>query len=219
MALESGYIIIWLDAHIGSKDNCRIMKKEFEVGLEEIAAVPSMPHDPIDDLICAIREHSAPILFTDSQEKALKLIEDNTGFKKTIFISSATLGRRIVPQIIEKELQLESYYVFCGNMVAHRNWGIECINDGLNIQMFDHETTLLKRLCRDMSNILKEDGKVLLNANKSEAALRYFEFALALADTAAKYDTITGPNDTHRPSAEYRPILLSLIEKASKAMR
>ncbi|CAF1470885.1 unnamed protein product [Rotaria sordida] len=219
MALESGYIIIWLDAHIGSKNNCRKMKEDFEVGLVEIATVTPIPHDPIDDLICAIREHSAPILFTDSQEEALELIENNMGFRKVIFISSATLGRQIVPQIIEKELQLESYYVFCGNMEAHRDWGIECINDGLNIQMFDHETTLLIRLCRDMSNILKEDGKVLLNTNKLEPALKYFEFALELADTAVKYDTLTGPNDKDRRSTEYRPILLSLIQKAKQAMQ
>jgi len=218
MAIDSGYIIIWLDAHIGSKDNCRTMKKEFEVGLVEAAAVPPLPYDPINDLICAVREYSAPILFVDTQKDALDLIEQNLAFKKVIFISSATLGKQIVPEIIEKQFQIESYYVFCGNIEQNREWGEECINDGLDVQMFDHQKTLLIRLCRDMSKILTKDGKALLNANKPESALKYFEFAYALADKAVEYDTPIDDSDKHRPSTGYRQELDSLIKKAKQAM-
>ncbi|CAF2853090.1 unnamed protein product [Rotaria sp. Silwood2] len=216
MALKSGYTIIWLDAHIGSKDNCRQMKKEFEVGLVETAAVPPLPYDPIDDLICAVREYSAPILFVDTPKDALDLIEKSLAYKKVIFISSATLGKEIVPQIKEKKLSIESYYVFCADIKKHREWGNECIDDGLDIQMFDHQTTLLTRLCRDMSKILQNDGIALLNANKPESALKYFEFAYALAEKAVECDKPTNDSDTHRPSTKHRQELNSLIKKAKQ---
>lgn len=218
MAVDSGYIIIWVDTHIGSKNNCIIMKKEFEVGLVEAAAVPPVPYDPINDLICAVNEYSAPIMFADNPKDALDLIETNLNFKKIILISSATLGKQIVPDIVEKQLPIESYYVFCGSIEHNRAWGEECINDGLDVQMFDHEKTLLIRLCRDMSKILTKDGEALLNAGRPESALKYFEFALAIAEKAVKYDTPVGASDTHRPSTEFRGTLNRLIRRAQEAM-
>jgi len=219
MTLDTGYSIIWLDDHIGSKNNCRMMKTEFEVGLAEAAAVPPLPYDPIDDLICAVREYSAPIEFAATEKEALHIIVRNLAFmKKIIFISSASLGRKIIPEIQKNKFQIESYYIFCANMKEHREWGVECIDYGLNLQMFDHERTLLVRLGRDMSKILTEDGKVLLAANKYESALKYFEFALALADKAVEYDTPVDASDKHRPSTEYRQILNALINNAKQAM-
>jgi hypothetical protein len=138
--------------------------------------------------------------------------------KKVILISSASLGRKIIPEIQKNKFQIESYYIFCGKMEDHRDWGVECIDDGLNLQMFDHERTLLIRLGRDMSNILTEDGRALLAANKYESALKYFEFALALADKAVKYDTPVDASDKHRPSTEYRQVLNALINNAKQAM-
>ncbi|CAF1281574.1 unnamed protein product [Rotaria sordida] len=220
MALNSAYTIIWLDAHIGSKANCRQMKKDFEVGLVETAAVPPLPHDPIDDLICAVREYSAPIQFADTTNDALNLIENSVTYnKKVILISSATLGKEIVPEINKQQLPIESYYVFCGNIENNRDWGSECIDNGLDIQMFDHQTTLLIRLCRDMSKILKKDGIAVLNAKKPEFALKYFEFAYALAEKAVEYDTPTNSSDKHRPSTEHRQELNSLIAKAKQDMK
>jgi hypothetical protein len=220
MALDTGYSIIWLDGHIGSEDNCRKMKKEFQVGLVEAAAVPPLPPDPINDLICAVCEYSAPIEFVKTQEEALDLIETNLAFKKVIiFISSASLGRKIIPQIQEKAFQIESYYIFCGNVEAHREWGIECINDGLDVQMFDHQATLLVRLGRDMSKILTKDGETLLKQKKPESALKYFEFAYTLADKAVEYDQPIDKSDKHRPSTEYRQVLNALIKDAKQAIK
>ena len=218
MALANAYSIIWLDAHIGSGEHCRKMKTEFEVGLVEAAVVPPLPYDPIDDLICAVREYSAPILFTDKLEDALVLIEQQMTLKRVILISSATLGKQIIPQITERNLTIESYYVFCGIIEQHRDWGIECINNGLEIQMFDHEKTLLIRLCRDMSRILVRDGKALLDENETPLALKYFEFAYALAEKAVKYDTPIDSSDKHRPSTEHRQKINALIRQAQRAM-
>src|SRR5689334_16169168 len=113
MALESTYTIIWLDTHISSKNNCPKMKTEFAVGLVRAAAVPSPPPGSIDDLVCTMHVYSTPIEFAATQDRALELIETNLGLKKVIFISSASLSRKIIPEIKVKELQIESYYVFC----------------------------------------------------------------------------------------------------------
>jgi hypothetical protein len=219
MALDSGYAIIWLDAHIGGKDNNRIMKKEFEVGLVETAAVPPLPHDPLDDLLCAVREYSAPIEFADTQDEALKLIKSNLNIhKKVLLISSASLGKLIIPQIEKEKLQIKSYYIFCANIDKYHEWFLECVNDGLDMLMFNHHTSLLIRLCRDMGKILTKDGEALLDANKPQSALKYFEFAYALAEKAVEYDKPLNESDTHQPSTVHRPVLDSLIERAKQAI-
>ncbi|CAF1058627.1 unnamed protein product [Adineta steineri] len=220
MSIDTGYIIIWLDAHIGAEENCRKMKQKFQVGVLEAAAVPPQPPDPIDDLICAMREYSAPVEFAQTDDEALNHIENNLACsKKIIFISSASLARQIIPEIQKKEFHIESYYIFCGDMTLHRDWAMDLMADGLEVQMFDFEVTLLTRLCRDMSNILIEDGKVSLKQNKPETALMYFQYAYALADKAVEYDKPKDPTDPHRPSTAYRGILDSLIKTAKQALQ
>ncbi|CAF1003288.1 unnamed protein product [Adineta steineri] len=220
MSIDTGYIIIWLDAHIGAEKNCQEMKKEFQHGLAEAAAVPP---DLIDALICDISKCGAPIEFAQTNEDALNLIENNLACsKKIIFISSASLGREIIPEIQKKKLHIESYYIFCGNMTLHLGWGEDLINDGLVVQMFDHEVTLLTRLCRDMSNILIEDGKTSLSQKEPEIALAYFQYAYDLADKAVEYDKpkdLKDPNVLHLPSTAYRGILDSLINTAKQALQ
>ena len=217
MTTDRGYGIVWLDAHIGDKESCLKMKKEFGANLAQVGAVPPVPYDPINDLICVVSEYCAPISFTDKVDGALKQIEEISLLKKVILISSATLGRQIYPEIVNKQLQIQSYYVFCANIEAHADFGNDCINNGLDTQMFDHEKTLLIRLGRDMSKILIEDGKTLLNTGQPELALTYFQYAYALADKAFEHDTPVDEDDKHRPSTEYRRILDDLIDKAKKA--
>ncbi|UJR18012.1 hypothetical protein I4U23_004913 [Adineta vaga] len=189
MVLDNGYAIIWLDEFIGAKDNNRSMKTEFQVNLVETVAVPPLPLDPIDDLICAVREYSAPIDFAQTENEALKLIEYHLNLeKKIIFISSASLGREILPKIQERKYPIETCYIFCGHIEKYIEWSLKCIKDGLEMHMFNHPTDLLIRLGRDMSNILTEDGKKLLQENKHELALKYFRFAYSLADKAFEHD-------------------------------
>ena len=116
MAFDSGYAIAWLDAHIGVKDNCRSMKKEFAAGVVETAAVPPLPPDPLNDLLCTVHEYGDPIQFTNTQEGALELIRNYLKIeKKVILISSASMGRKIVPKIEQEKLKVQSYYIFCAN--------------------------------------------------------------------------------------------------------
>jgi hypothetical protein len=218
MNFGSAYAIIWADAHIGLKNACPEMKTQFQAGVVEVAAVPPSPPDPINDLICAVFEYSAPITFADTPKSTLELIVKNLElFKKIILISSATMGKEIVPEIIKNKFEIHSCYIFCANMEAHVDWVFQCRDDGLNMQVFDHQTTLLIRLGRDMSQILSDEGNVLLKANKPESALRYFEFALALADRAVIHDKPLKDSDS-QPSTAYRPVLQRLIAEAKEAM-
>lgn len=213
-SFDSGYAIIWLDANIGPQNNHRMMKKEFQAGLVEVAAVPPAPHDPLDDLLCAVREYSAPIEFVITPEKAIELIRERSNLYKIILISSASLGQKVVPMIQEHQLNVKSYYIFCANIDGNQDWFLQCVENGLDMQIFNHQISLLIRLCRDMSKILTNDGIDCMNAQKPTSALRYFEYALALADKAVMYDRPIDDSDSYRPSTDHQRKLQALMEKA-----
>ncbi|CAF1017992.1 unnamed protein product [Adineta steineri] len=54
MALGNEYAIIWLDTHIGSIDNNQLTKKDFQANIVEVAAIPPLPPNPINDVILPI---------------------------------------------------------------------------------------------------------------------------------------------------------------------
>lgn len=196
-----------------------MMKIEFQTGLVEAAAVPPLPSDPINDLLCAVREYSAPIEYAATTEKALELIRKCLSLYRVILISSASLGRLIIPEILTNNLHVQSYYIFCTNVLKNREWFLQYLDDDLDIQTFDHQTVLLIRLCRDMSKILIDDGKAHLKAKRFQSPLQYFEFALALADKAVMYDKSIDQSDIYRPLTEYRRVLDSLIREAREGMK
>ncbi|CAF5130879.1 unnamed protein product, partial [Rotaria magnacalcarata] len=75
MALSGSLSIIWLDAYIGLADECKGIKKLFQSELASAAAIFPVPIDPINQMICCIRELAAPISFASSISDALELIE------------------------------------------------------------------------------------------------------------------------------------------------
>ena len=186
--LDRRFAIIWLDTHISVPENNRVMKREFQANLVEVAAVPPEPHDPINDLICAIREYAAPIEFVVTPQEAVNLIRQRLDLHRVILISSASLGRSVVPLIRENQFNVELYYIFCGHIDAHREWVAQCVGDGLNMQIFNHQAHLLVKLCRDMSQILAETGNGYMRRGRSDTAARYLEYADRLAARAALHD-------------------------------
>ncbi|CAF0739050.1 unnamed protein product [Rotaria sp. Silwood1] len=220
MALSSAFSILWLDAHIGLQDQCKDLKKLFQTELAPAAAEFPIPIDPINQMICCISELAAPVSFSSSIEDALELIDTHLYNKKSIIlITSATLGKQIIPEIQQREFAIHSYYIFCGCIKDHIGWVLEYIEQGLEIQMFDFEIDLLLRLSRDLSNELIEQGKKLLG-NSPQSALNYFECARALAEKAVERDTPKDASDPHRPSTKHRDILdgqNGLIAQAKQA--
>jgi hypothetical protein len=220
MALSSAFSILWLDAHIGLPDQCKTLKSLFQAELASAAVEFPIPVDPIDQMICSIREFGAPVSFASTIEDMLQLIETHLyDQKKIILITSASLGKEMIPEIQQREFPIHSYYIFCGHMTKNVGWALDYLDEGMEIQMFDFEIDLLLRLSRDLSNELIEQGKRLLNDNP-ESALKYFESARSLAEKAVERDTPKDKNDPHRPSTTHRKILdgeNGLIEQARRA--
>lgn len=220
MALSSAFSILWLDSHIGLPGECKKLKSLFQAELAPVATEFPIPIDPIDQMICCIREFGAPVSFASTIEDVLQLIETHLyEQKRIILITSASLGKDVIPQIQQRNFSIHSYYIFCGNMKNNVEWALDYIEEGIEIQMFDFEIDLLLRLSRDLSKELIEQGKSLLN-NDPQSALRYFECARSLAEKAVERDPPKDQNDRHRPSTTHRQVLdgeNGLIERARRA--
>ncbi|CAF0903152.1 unnamed protein product [Adineta ricciae] len=218
MALSKTFAIVWLDAHIAAVGEYRQLKSTFQVELAPVVA--AAPMDPIDQLICCIRETCAPITFAPTVEETLSVIEELVGNNKlVVLITSGSLGSVILPEIQRRSLTLHSYYIFCANINNHAEWVLEYLDQGLEIQMFDFEITLLTRLARDLSNELIKQGRELLNTDPV-SALNYFQCARSLAEKAVARDMPANATDLHRPSTKHREILdgeNGLIAQAERA--
>ncbi|CAF0752530.1 unnamed protein product [Adineta ricciae] len=218
MALSKTFAIVWLDTYISARGQYQQLKSTFQAELAPVAA--AVPVDPIDQLIVCIRETCAPVIFAPTVEETLsiieRLVEDN---KFVVLITSGSLGSVILPEIQRRSLTLHSYYIFCANMTHHAEWVLEYLDQGLEIQMFDFEITLLTRLARDLSNELIKQGNELLNTDPL-SALNYFQCARVLAENAVARDMSSNATDLHRPSTKHREILdgeNGLIAQAQRA--
>ncbi|CAF1583783.1 unnamed protein product [Didymodactylos carnosus] len=84
----------------------------------------------------------------------LEFIRGNAS-KKIFFISSGTLGKEIVPQIAEWS-QVHGIYIFCGNILYHKDWAINYCDHITSI--LEHQDDLLLRLTRDIAEYLEKKG-------------------------------------------------------------
>ena len=221
MASSSSRAILWFDTHIGENKECNDLKNMFQSGLKPVAVdSPATEVDPINDMIFCLREYAGPVSFASNVNDALELIETHAREEKKItIIVSGTLGKELIPEILERNFTIESYYIFCGYMKAHVAWAEKYLDDGVDIQMFDFEVTLLIRLEKDLSEKLIATGTELLQSNP-RSALTYFQNARSLAENAVQRNTPTDPNDRRRPSAMHRQILdgeNGLIAQAQRA--
>ena len=222
MELGSAYDIIWYDAHIGQKGQCHSMKTDFIVKLMESAALPPTQHDPeIDGRAMKTTIYPNPITFVHEEDQALELLETVSKLKKVYFITSGKLGKEIIPKILTEKISIYAYYIFCGQMSAYTEWGVECVANKLNIKMFDFETDLLIRLARDMSREFIREGEKVLNLGHPRSADKYFEYAYRLAERANEREKANG-DSRHHPSNEHKRKLdgeRGLIAQARMAMQ
>ncbi|CAF3759649.1 unnamed protein product, partial [Adineta steineri] len=112
MALANGVRFIWLDAYIGRDGEYQLFKRRFQNTLEETAAVPPVPQDPINALILALELNGAPFLFAHEATQAVTLIKDHHD-KQIIFITSGSLGQHIIPNILASYPYVYRFYIFC----------------------------------------------------------------------------------------------------------
>jgi hypothetical protein len=190
MALANGVRFIWLDAYIGQEGECDGFKRMFRNALDP--TVP-LPPDAIDSLIRALNENVAPFLFADTPDKAIEFIEAHRK-KKIIFISSGSLGKDIIPHIVRTYPWVHSFYFFCAIIENY----IEFSYDYLScLMIFDFELDLLVRLARDISEDIIKQGRVYMNLNEPENALKCFEAAQTLNMTANTMDRLNSAFYVH----------------------
>ncbi|CAF0774088.1 unnamed protein product [Adineta steineri] len=176
MALANGVRFIWLDTHIGRDGEYQEFKRRFQNTLEETAAVPPVPQDPINALILALELNGAPFLFAHEAAQAVKLIKDHHD-KQIIFITSGSLGQHIIPNILASYPYVYRFYIFCNYIENYTELGIEYSSC---LQMFNHETDLLVRLTRDISKDIIKQGEIYMNIYDLGNALKCFEHAVTL---------------------------------------
>jgi hypothetical protein len=186
MALANGVRIVWLDEYIGQDGEYREFKRTFRIALEPVAGVPP---DAIDVLICALEENATSILFAHTSDKAIEIIKAHDD-KQIIFISSGSLGQQIIPHICNEYPYVYRFYIFCGKIENYVEFGLDYTSC---LHMFDHETDLLLRLARDISNDIIKQGQIYLEIKDAKNALKCFEHSSALNMKANKIDTLNGP--------------------------
>ncbi|CAF1534458.1 unnamed protein product [Didymodactylos carnosus] len=172
------HLLIWLDQHIGISEYCVSLKKAFGMMVDpsSVCVTWDIKQIDIDGLIRTPKEESAQnfyrLLPCDKVEVCLELIKANAN-KRIILITSGSLGEQIMPHI-DQCPQVDSVYVFCGNISHHIKWAIDYLDV---LQIFDHETDLLVRLVRDLSKYYIQKGQVYLQNVRPTQALDCFSYA------------------------------------------
>jgi hypothetical protein len=199
MALQK-VVVIWLDGTFEG-DNYRSMTDEFN---EQIASsTPSS--DPIERAICHetkndLLAHGAPVVTARTSKEAIELI-GNYPEAKIFFLSSGSLGKDMVPKIVNQYSFIHSFYIYCFKILNHRDWALEYLDC---LKMFDHPIDLLVRLMRDISEYFIEEGEKFLNDNDPHNALKYFNHAWNLEKRANEKDKMK-PNtkSTEKPPVQH----------------
>jgi hypothetical protein len=183
MALKK-VVIIWLDRTFEGGHN-QSMTNQFN---EQIAS-SAASSDPIESAICHetkddLLAHGAPVVTARTADEAIKLIESYPD-AKIFFISSGSLGKDMVPEIVRRYSLIHSFYIFCFKMVDHCGWASEYVEC---LQMFDHPVDLLVRLMRDISEYFIKQGEQFLRDKDPHNALKYFQHSLNLEKRANERD-------------------------------
>jgi tetratricopeptide (TPR) repeat protein len=206
MALVESLRIIWLDAYIGQDNECHSFKRMFCTTLDPDARCG----DPLDTIICALNENAAPFIFVDTMEKAIKEIEFYQD-KQIIFISSGSLGERIVPVISSKYRHVYSFYIFCAITANYLDLVLDYDSC---LQIFTSELDLLVRLVRDISLEIINKGRYHLDIDDPKTALTFFEHSQKLEKTANEKDKANGAFHKHLRLLEGYEDDIGLIKKA-----
>ncbi|CAF1164290.1 unnamed protein product [Adineta ricciae] len=177
------YMIIWLDDHIGQPDQYEVMKKAFTSNIDSRhQTVTNLTNKDYTYLIGAqnpthIELADIPMLLLafDNPLTCYDAFEENKD-RRIYFITSGTLGKHIIPRLIENHTHLfkdpitkkpySSMYIFCGNTAHHMDWLMDYVE---HLQTFNHEKDLLTRLIRDVAMNFIEQSEYSLK----QALARY----------------------------------------------
>ncbi|UJR23015.1 hypothetical protein I4U23_026041 [Adineta vaga] len=171
------HMIIWLDDHIGKPNEYKKIKSAFSSNIDPRHQTWTTLTDP--DYEKLVQENNAKsvrfadipmlLLTCDNIIKCYEAFEANKD-RHIYFITSGTLGKFIIPRLIERHQQLfkdpitkkpySSIYIFCGYTVHHYEWLVDFRD---HVQVFDHEDILLARLTHDVAQNFVEQGEYCIN--------------------------------------------------------
>jgi hypothetical protein len=87
--------------------------------------------------------------------RCIESINRISELRKTIFlITSASLGRKIIPQIYDN-IHIHSIYILDFNFFTLHSWAWDYID---KLQVFDHDRDLFSRLARDIAEYYTRKG-------------------------------------------------------------
>jgi tetratricopeptide (TPR) repeat protein len=181
MAVGDGILFIWLDRFIGRAGAYQQFRIRFQKALEETASVPP---DSINVLIWNLEQNVGPFLFAHKVYEAINLIKKNQD-KQIILISSASLGKFLVPRVSNRYVNLYRYYIFCQDIEKHMDFFLKYAACMLP---FTHETDLLARLTRDISRDIIQQGRDYIEINEPKNALKCYDLAVTLNVKANELD-------------------------------
>ncbi|CAF1941190.1 unnamed protein product [Rotaria magnacalcarata] len=186
-AENPNHLIIWLDQHIGQPEWCQHLKRAFSTQTDPKTSVAVNLSDCDLGIIRHV-ESAFPInfdgvcysmaVFTDI-DSCLHCFEHNK-HRRIIFITSETLGKVVVPIILERFKDMfidpvtkEPYmfiYIFCHNIANQVEWALDYRD---YVQMFDFDADLLARVLRDIGNYYFTEGRRLLGESPPNNVAAY----------------------------------------------
>jgi hypothetical protein len=183
---KPNHMIFWLDVTIGDPSEYVHLKKAFGSNTDPRHETWTMLTDKDYDTILRKRDvvkvkfEGVRFLLQafDNEADCLEAFEKNQD-KRIFFITSGTMGKNVVPKIIERYPRIftdlitdqpySSIYVFCHNIEWNLEWAIEYIQ---YIQMFNFDSELLERMTRDIAEYFIERGGRIREANDLKGALQ-----------------------------------------------
>jgi hypothetical protein len=191
---KPNHMIFWLDAHIGNPTEYIHLKKAFGSNTdprhETWTMLPDKDFDAMIAAGAAVTVTFEGVVFLlqafNNEDACLAAFEQNQD-KRIFFITSGSMGKEIVPKIIERyrpiftdkvtDQPYPSVYVFCLHIEYHLKWAMDYIQ---YVQMFDIESELLERMTRDIAEYFIERGERIRQDNNLEGALQRLYWAKRL---------------------------------------
>jgi hypothetical protein len=191
---KPNHMIFWLDVTIGNPKEYVHLKKAFGSTTDPTSQTWTRLLDKdYDNLLAAGDEVSVTfegveflLQAFNNEDACLAAFEENQN-KHIFFITSGSMGKNIVPKIMEKYRNIftdpitdqpyASVYVFCHSIEYHMEWGMDYAE---YVQMFNFDSELLERMTRDIAEYFIERGKRLRKDNNLEGALQHLYWAKKL---------------------------------------
>ncbi|CAF2775318.1 unnamed protein product [Rotaria sp. Silwood2] len=132
------------------------------------------------------------------EDRCMQFIQEKCVNKRTFLITSGGLGKEVVPKIHDLP-QLYAIYVYCQDVVGHRQWASKFSK--VRIVCSD-DRVLHPQLAADVAQANIDWGDALLNAGKRDEARAKFQKALNNLTKHAKFSDQAFINQVQKKLAE-----------------